>query len=292
MNRVALSGASGFLGKAVTRQLVSAGVEVNAIVRSTSDTEGLEGTNVLVHGGTTESMVDLFAASRPEVVLHLAALYVKDHSPNDVDHLIAANVAFCAQVAEAAAVTSETKGMVITGTAFQHFESDQYRPLSLYAATKQACEDLAGYYEDAGQLAVARLRIYDVYGPNDDRPKFTKAIHEAQRSGAPLGLPAEDVFMHLIHVDDIARAVIHAAELTLSDPASLRNQAFALRGETALTLAQIVTVWEKASGAPVPVAVGAYELGARSIRQPWQGTVLPGWSPQIDLEDGLRQLLS
>ena len=62
--------------------------------------------------------------------------------------------------------------MVNTGTSWQHYENSDHRPSNLYAATKQAFEEILNFYATAYPLRVCSLHLSDTYGPNDIRPKL------------------------------------------------------------------------------------------------------------------------
>lgn len=76
MNSVLVTGANGFVGNQVIKELLSAGYRVRGLVRPTSDTVNLKGVDVeLVSGDLTDYESLLASCEGMEAVIHTAALY-------------------------------------------------------------------------------------------------------------------------------------------------------------------------------------------------------------------------
>src|SRR4051812_1833664 len=90
--------------------------------------------------GSTERIVARLKACKPDVVFHLASLFVSDHRVQDVQNLVESNLLFGTQLLEAMAQAG-VKRIINTGTSWQC-----PHPFNLYAATKQAFESILGYY--------------------------------------------------------------------------------------------------------------------------------------------------
>lgn len=97
------------------------------------------------------------------------------------------------------------------GTAWQHFHTDAYRPVSLYAATHRRFEDLAAYYA-APTACACSPSSFDTYGPGAGRAKLVADLANAARDRTRLALSPGRQQINLTHADDVVRAVCVALD--------------------------------------------------------------------------------
>lgn len=252
MKRAAVTGASGFIGSRLCPMLEAAGWEVERIGRF---------------------LPNWTQQHRPNVVFHIAGLFVSQHDPGDVDPLIESNLRFGAQILECMAQAG-VKRLVTAGSFWQH-----PRPRNLYAATKTAFEAIAGYYHDAHGIQVVTVTLPDVYGPGDPRQKLVNVLRNANGERIPM-LPANHM-IDLVHVDDVCRAFIAAAELSAG---TWSVSAGPVRLET------VVHEFERCHGHPLNVGWGERMYRPREMTAPWVGAIVPGWEPKIGLREGIAGL--
>ncbi|MBW1712355.1 MAG: NAD(P)-dependent oxidoreductase, partial [Deltaproteobacteria bacterium] len=287
--RALVSGASGFVGGHLVRRLAREGQEVHAILRPSSQAGRLaeiKGLVIHCHDGTTAGLIRIVEAARPEVVFHLASLFVAEHSWPDLAPLIESNVLFGAQLAEAMAACQVTR-LVNTGTAWQHYQDRDYSPVCLYAATKQALEDILRFYVEAAGLRVITLKLFDTYGPDDHRPKLFSALSRAAAEGQTLALSPGEQLLDLVHVEDVVEAFVLAARRLLAGQAE-QMETYAVSSAAPLPLRQVVETYLKATGRRLSLDWGGRPYRAREVMVPWsKGQRLPGWGPKIGLEEGL-----
>lgn len=283
MPAVFVTGATGFVGKHLTHALCSAGNLVHILTRSQADT--VLGVTAHRYDGSTESVFRAIESARPRVVFHLAACFRSEHTPDDVAELVAANLLLGTQIVDAMSRLG-CLALVNTGTSWQNFHDQEYSPVNLYAASKQAFEDLLQYYVEAHGLRVITLRLFDTYGPGDRRKKLLRLLREAARTEQPLLLSPGEQQLDLLHVDDVVQAFLQAAERLAE---TTGHERYLLSSGRRVRLRDLVTLVEQALGKSIPVQWAAREYRAREVMKPPAGTPLPGWSPRITLEDGLRQ---
>ena len=184
---------------------------------------------------------------------------------------------------------AKVTALINTGTSWQNSSGDSYDPVNLYAATKQAFEDILSYYTRAAGIEALTLRLFDSYGPGDKRRKILRLLLECLRTGEPLAMSPGEQVLDLVHVDDICRAFLRAAELLPEKPAT---RVYAVSGGQRRTLRQVVATLEEAAGRRIPVQFGAVPYRKREVMNPWVGPLLPGWEPQVDLLTGFKKLLA
>ncbi len=225
-------------------------------------------------------------------MFHLASLYRREHQNADVGPLINDNILFGTQLLEAMRWAGSTR-FVTAATYFQHFNTNDYRPLNLYAATKQAFEELLAYYIDAFGFAAISLYLYEIYSEADTRPKLMKAVANAWSNNAPLNLPAEEFWIDFVHVEDAAAAFLHAASLLEGEKVRRGELArYSVCSGQDVTADDLAELFARLGGRRLAVKRGEFPQPTRRMQRPWRGTVLPGWVPRVPLEDGVSRILA
>ncbi|MFZ3018966.1 MAG: NAD-dependent epimerase/dehydratase family protein [Gallionella sp.] len=289
MKTALMTGSTGFIGSHLVNGLLAAGWQVHVVIRKPLGECSWDPAQVKTHhhDGSTEGLVSIMREAGPDVVLHLASLFLSSHRVEDVVPLMQSNVQFPAQLLEA--MHQANCGRLLnTGTAWQHYRGMDYSPVNLYAATKQAFGTILQYYVEACGLRAITLELSDTYGPGDTRRKLMHLLDEVARTQKPLPMSPGEQKIDLVHVDDVVRAYLIAAERLLAEPGN-GHECYAVSSGQPVRLKELVAVFERVRGVSVPVQWGGRGYREREVMEPWSGgNILPGWSPQIGLESGLR----
>lgn len=289
--RALVTGATGFVGSHLARRLVQDGWELAIIVRPGSDQAILEDLfgriAVHEHDGSTEGMIVILRETKPDIVFHVASLFLSQHLPQNIEELIRSNVLFGTQLLEAM-TESGVHRFINTGTSWQHFESKEYSPVNLYAATKQAFETMLQYYLETSPLHAITLKLFDTYGPHDPRPKLFHLLRNTAMSGELLAMSPGEQLIDLVHVDDVVHAFLLAADRLFSGIGA-EHESYAVSSGAPIRLRDLVALYEKVTGATVPVTWGGRPYRQREIMVPWStGGRLPNWTPKINLAEGIK----
>lgn len=215
---VAVTGAGGFLGRALVPALLGAGYPVRALVRAVPP----DASKIVTWVGTGD--LAQFDAERMRASLagcvalvHLAA---QAHRPlHDSSQARAAleaiNVDAPARLAQAAA-DAGVPHVVFASSVKVHGEaspaarplreSDPLAPSDAYGASKQAAEAALARIAQASGLRVTALRLPLVYGPGA-KANFA-ALIDAVRRGAPLPVGSIDNRRSLLATGNFASAVL------------------------------------------------------------------------------------
>lgn len=289
--KVLLTGATGFLGSVLACDLEGCGHTIAHLGRPESVVP-----DAILHvpayrvgpGGT--GIREAMAAFQPDVVVHLAACYVAEHQYQDIEELITSNLLFGNYLLDAMSQAGVHR-LVYAGSSWQHYEGAAYRPANLYAATKQAFSTLAEFYCDAFGLCVLELHLYDAYGEGDRRGKLLWQLEQASENGSEMALSPGQQQIHLLHVDDVSRGFVMACD-QIQQQLPGERKVYRLPSERARSLREVVDAFQAAAPErPVQVRWGARPYRPREVFRPWEeAEILPGWSPRIALEEGLRRL--
>jgi nucleoside-diphosphate-sugar epimerase len=286
--RALVTGATGFVGCHLVRHLHEAGWEVAILSRAQSPLITGQAQS-FPYTGQTNDVMRAVASFQPDTVFHLASLFLAQHTPDQIEPLISSNVLLGAQLLEAMRAAG-VHSLVNAGTAWQNFAGDDYLPVNLYAATKQAFEDILLYYVETTGIHAVTLKLFDCYGPGDTRRKLLRLLLDCLRTNEPLSMSGGKQIIDLAHIDDVCRAFLRAAELA-ADPTQPAKTVYAVSGGQRRSLRAVVETLERVAGRTLSITWGARSYRDREVMIPWIGPPVPGWQPCISLESGLRAVL-
>lgn len=293
---IVVTGANGFVGGHMVKRLLTEGKPVIALIRTSADLNNLESikhSDLLTierTDGSVDSMLDIFQNRRPETILHFASCYIAEHQKNDVDNLIDSNVRFGSRLLEAASI-SGIRYFINTGTMWQHFNSDAYDPVSLYAATKEAFGAIMQYYATAFPIKCCTLKLTDVYGPYDYRKKLFWLLRQTSETGKPLIMSPGEQILDLVHVHDVTSAYLMALEWLNGSDSKDGVHEFVVRSGERYPLKKLVDIYQENFKKKVSVKWGGRPYRKREVMNPWTGgETVPGWQPVIDLRTGLKMI--
>lgn len=291
-NRALITGGTGYIGSNLARYLVKQHWDVHLIIRPESELfliqDIMDSITVHVHHGSTQEMITIVDKAKPTVVFHLASLFLVQHTSNDIDELIQSNVLFSTQLVEAMVVNG-INYLVNTGTSWQHYQNSDYNPVCLYAATKQAFQDILTFYVETTSLKAITLKLFDTYGPNDPRNKLFTLLRKAAKEEIILSMSPGEQLIDLVYIDDVLSAFLLAAENLISS--QIGEIEYAVSSGNSLKLKELVHIYEKVTNQKILINWGGRPYRPREVMNPWNKCkVLPGWTPKVRLEDGIKRM--
>lgn len=288
-----VTGATGFVGSHIVRRLLTDGWDVHVVALPIDNyallQNILESITVHTHDGSSGSMQKIIDKARPVIAFHLASIFVAQHEQKDISPLITSNVLFGTHVVEAL-VASGCFRFINTGTSWQHFENRNFSPVNLYAATKQAFEDILQFYVEATPMKVVTLKLYDTYGPGDPRPKLFTLLRKTAAEQQALAMSPGEQLIDMVYIDDVVEAFVQAAHLLMENQV-VQNEEYAVSSGDAIPLRQLVELYGRLINKKLPIEWGGRPYRLREVMTPWStGKTLPGWRPKIGLEEGIKRM--
>ena len=175
------------------------------------------------------------------------------------------------------------------GTNWQHFERKEFSPVNLYAATKQAFEDLMQHYIESEGLEVIQLDLCDTYGPEDKRNKLLPKLIEHQKNLAPLLLTNGDQLIDLVHISD----VIDAFSIIVNDwDSHLRVGKFSLTSNALISIRELVSIIDSFSKHKIDTRWGEITIAGRKMYSSMAYHPSPiGWQVKKKIQVGITELI-
>jgi UDP-glucose 4-epimerase len=221
-NSVLVTGAQGFLGRAVTRLLARSEVEVIALDLTTRESSSNASTAIHVVSDITDrqELARIFRQNSIDRIVHLAAI-LPTAAQRDPARATQVNVDGSLNLLELAAQSGVRR--VVFGSSLSIYgsrspdhvvsEADRAAPEDVYGAAKLYVEQLGSAYAETCSLEFVSLRIGRVVGPGarSTTSAWRSEMFEllsANRAGE-VRIPyvgSERVL--LVHVEDAARALI------------------------------------------------------------------------------------
>lgn len=313
MSKILITGVAGFIGYHVAHRLLSDGHDVSGFDNMSDyyDVRLKQARLRALRGrfGFVTRVGDLaddallksvFAAERPEIVIHLAAQAGVRYSLSNPESYVSSNLVGHANLLEACRahpprhLLYASSSSVYGANREQPFrESDKAdRPVSLYAATKRANEGMSYSYCHLYGLAATALRFFTVYGewgrPDMAPILFAKAIME----GKPIDLFNNgDVARDFTYAADVVEAIVRLIACAPDAPEgeAARHRVVNIAGGRKVMLGDFVDTLEAALGKeakrrPAPMQPG-------DVKETWADTSLlqslTGFAPQTSLAEGV-----
>jgi nucleoside-diphosphate-sugar epimerase len=306
MQRILITGGTGFIGRHLAARLAGMGNEVHVLARSEQSLEKLGplATAVEVHIGDLEDAASLrrcVDAAKADVVCHLAArtdLRKPRADFSDVQEALEVDVLggldflrALAQAAKPPALLLQAASLAEYGTApLPYRETVREEPVSAYGLGRLVQTHLLQSLRDRLPFPAVMLRLALTYGPGQSQSFLVPGLIETLLKGERYAIKSGGVTRDLTHVDDVVDAFVACLERP-----DLSGEAVNISTGRETTMADLGRMIERLAGVHGLLAIDdapAAGGSARLVAAPDKAKDLLGWSATIDLEDGLRQTIA
>ncbi|MEL6893976.1 MAG: SDR family NAD(P)-dependent oxidoreductase, partial [Actinomycetota bacterium] len=292
IQRVLVTGAAGFIGRAVVAELRRAGLEPVTLDRDVTPPYASVDQPIPIDVVADLATADLDAAlSEVDAVVHLAGTPgVQSSWAEGFETHVRNNLVATQRVCEAALRTDCQRVVVASSSSVYGDverdlarEDDHLTPLSPYGASKAAVEHLLGAYAARG-LSIAAMRYFTVFGPGQRPDMAINRLFRATVDGPAFPLRGTgEQCRSFTYVDDVAEATVRAVRRMGT------SSVFNVGGGEVVSVRDLIKRIEALTGRTIrieqlPPAPGDPGRTAADVTR--AATEL-GWSATTSIDDGL-----
>ncbi len=283
--KIALTGATGFLGSHLLRDLSHLGHELLILKRSSSRLDRIQ--NLM--GQFTVCDIDSLTNAQlyeclkgKEVIIHTATNYGRNgETPLQV---FEANTAFPLQLLDAG-VRAGVSLFINTDTAL-----DKY--LNLYSFSKNQFLQWGHFFAKNEQIKFINVKLEHFYGAFDDASKFTQMVFSSCLQNQPLYLTKGEQKRDFIYIDDVVSA--YQCLLTHGLGFSENFSEFELGSGMPVSIRSFVELVHTQSDSSSPLVFGALAYRDGEIMHSSADIDRLrklGWRPDYSLEGGVKRVI-
>lgn len=282
--RVAITGASGFLGRHLIRELLARGdepvllgIEENGsvhglpIIHSDFSADALKtqlnGVDAVVHLASTRGVF-------PRLSAYYDCIEMTENVYEAAAHCGVTNVVYASSIS------------VYAGEELPYVETQAPAPGNLYGVYKLTCEQFCQIYGARDGLCIKNLRFAHLYGANEQNNYMINVFFRQAFAGQPLQVFTKNsARRQMLYVKDAARAIVAAL-----DKPSLRGT-FNIASRDALTNAEIAETICRVFTPDLMVQYGdKEEITPSSYMDGAKARALLAFEPRYSFEEAVKEI--
>ncbi len=311
MQTIMITGGAGFIGSSLADKLLSMGIKVIAIdnfndyydpsIKKDNVYQALQDPNYKLYEGNIEKIADVekvFAENKIDMVVHLAARAGVRPSIEAPLAYAMTNIIGTLNILEmmkkynVKRMSMASSSSVYGNCKAKKFSEDLNirEPISPYAATKSADEQICYTYHHLYDMEIYMLRFFTVFGPRQ-RPdlainKFTRLIMENK----PIDMYGDGTTMRdYTYIDDIVDGIMATLQYQQTG-----YEIFNLGGGSPITLKEMIATIEKVLGKKAQIHQMPMQLGDvdKTVSDISKAQRLLGYQPKTSFEEGVKKFVA
>lgn len=286
MKRVLVTGENGFIGRQLLMQAREPRycdqvqiIPLNARVDS------------ILNSPATQNSIDC--------VVHLAGKSVSSQVNASSDYDLYQNTVLAAHAV--AAFAAKTKASVIFASSSSVYsepidatpvdENAALGSASINAMTKRLSEEILNWSAQQFGFKHLNLRLFNVYGKGQNSKLLIPLLLNSVLAEQPITLRSKQAVRDYVHVKDVCEAILKAVTQTEILPTV---ETLNIGSGKGVSVDELVRLFESASQKTLNVKVESpktYREVNAMVSNPSKAKNLLGWQAEIDLKDGIQELL-
>lgn len=303
--RVLVIGATGFIGRWLSRWLSEAGAELTLIVRNGTRAKeifsdyGIIGEIVEIDLSRSDSVLDEYIAlNTPDIVFNLAG-YGIDRSERDENLAYAINADLLESIGRSLGVLHSGwpgQQLVHVGSALEYGtaegdldEQTIAMPNTLYGITKQKGTEVVSSLNRKQKKKAVTARLFTVYGPGEHEGRLLPSMLAAVSHNKPIPLTEGLQQRDFTYVEDVVEGMLRLGVVREKLPPIVNLASGKLLSvrqfiETAAEVLKIPSQQLKFGAVPVRVEEMSHDaVTINRLRE------ITGWKPATDVDVGIEK---
>jgi len=310
MMRTLITGGAGFIGSNLADRLLSQACDVTVLdnfndyydpsLKESNVAHNLSNPHYRLYRTDIcdiDSLETIFAQNNFDVVVHIAASAGVRASIQNPQLFVQSNIAGTVNILETMK-KHHVKKMVFASSSsvYGNCKAEKFsedlcvsEPISPYAATKSACEQLLYTYSKLYDIQALCMRFFTVYGPRQRPDLAIRKFIELIENDKPIPMYGDgNSIRDYTFIDDIIDGLMSAIDYTQT-PYEIIN----LGGGSPIKLSEMIAVIEnvlgkKANVEALPMQQGDVDKTAADISK---AAMLLNYRPNVDFESGIRKFI-
>lgn len=295
--RVLITGASGFIGKHLTANLLQQGAHISTVDLRADHSSECHVTAYIGNLCDAAFVEKCLKAAQPEIIFHLAAYKERSAAMGAFKEAIAANLDATLNLVTFAQQTPSLQALVVMGTVDEYggnvapfIEGTRETPVSAYSFSKLCVTHLCEVMHTIYDLPCVVLRPTVAYGPGQANDMFIPALIQSIIAGKPFPMTKGEQTRDFIYISDLISAILQSGVRRAAC-----GQIINVGNGHPVTIAQLARTVEKMIGVEAVVEYGALpyrkgEIMAYGVNLDKAHSLL-NWHADVSLVAGLHETI-
>jgi nucleoside-diphosphate-sugar epimerase len=294
MDKILVTGATGFIGANLVRELLKTKNEIHVVIRNTSDLWRIK--NIIkdcqVHKvdlNNFKLLRECIQNTRPQIVYHCAT-YGVSHSQIDHLQMFKTNVTGTINLLNSLAGQSGLECLINLGTSMEYGpksgrieEREREEPNTLYGISKLAQTNIVRHFAQKFNLPASTLRVFTSYGRFEEPHHLIGDLMMGVINKKPVKIKNSNAKRDFIFIDDVVRALQIAGEV------KPEKQIINIGGGTEYSVDNIVKIVKKIGDIEIEDDKSDERSQGEGFASIKNAEKLLGWLPRTSINEGLKR---